>query len=40
MSDALLRRPAGARRVAVLVAAFVTGWRQFWQGYWRSPIGC
>lgn len=27
-------------RVALIAAAFRSGWRQFWQGYWKSPIGC
>ena len=40
MTRAPSRRLGIARRVAVMAAAFVTGWRQFWQGYWRSPIGC
>ncbi|MGE0460641.1 MAG: hypothetical protein AB7Q16_04660 [Vicinamibacterales bacterium] len=28
------------RGLSALASAFARGWRQFWVGYWRAPIGC
>ena len=27
-------------RAGAALATLASGWREFWQGYWRSPRGC
>jgi hypothetical protein len=39
MTQAPSRLPL-VSRMAMLAASLRSGWRQFWEGYWKSPIGC